>query len=68
MGAQSTTQEAGRDLGAFVAAQEQALLRFTFLLTGGHAAQAQDLLRTVLARIASRGPAGRSTQERAEGD
>lgn len=55
MGAQSMTQETGGDLGAFDAAQGQALLRFTFLLTGGHAAQAEDLLQTVLARIAVRG-------------
>lgn len=51
-------EDAEPDLGSFVGDHGQALLRFAFLLTGGNAAEAEDLLQTVLARLAGRGLGG----------
>jgi RNA polymerase sigma factor (sigma-70 family) len=43
------------ELAAFVAANGQPLLRFAFLLTGGDAPAAEDLLYSVLGRLVERG-------------
>lgn len=45
------------ELAAFVAANGQPLLRFAFLLTGGDGPAAEDLLYSVLGRLAGRGTA-----------
>lgn len=45
-------------LDAFVSDRGQALLRFAFLLTGGRAAEAEDLVQTVLTRLVDRGLGG----------
>jgi RNA polymerase sigma factor (sigma-70 family) len=42
----------------FAAAHGQALLTFAYLLTGGHRAQAEDLVQTVLTRLVARGLQG----------
>ena len=47
--------QTSRCLDDFVHAHGQALLRFAFLLTGGRAAEAEDLVQTVLLRLTARG-------------
>lgn len=42
------------DLGEFAAAHGQTLLRFAFLLTGGRAQDAEDLVQTVLLRLTAK--------------
>ncbi len=49
------TESSDDALGELVAEHGQALLRFAFLLTSGHAADAEDLVQSVLARLAARG-------------
>lgn len=48
----------GDEVGSFVDAHGQALIRFAFLLTSGNGPQAEDLVQTVLARLVARGLAG----------
>jgi RNA polymerase sigma factor (sigma-70 family) len=51
--------EAGVDeVGAFAREHGPALTRFAYLLTGGRAAQAQDLVQSVLTTLVSRGLEG----------
>ena len=47
--------DAGDRVDAFVREEGQALLRFAFLLTGGHASAAEDLVQSVLLRLVDRG-------------
>lgn len=52
---QIEAEPAERSLDAFVREEGQGLLRFAFLLTGGHPASAEDLVQTVLLRLTDRG-------------
>lgn len=55
---QMRTEPPNDALGEFAAEHGQALLRFAFLLTSGHSAEAEDLVQSVLARLAVRGLSG----------
>lgn len=50
-----TDPPSGGSLEAFVRNEGQGLLNFAFLVTGGRAEAAQDLVQTVLTRLVSRG-------------
>lgn len=43
------------DVGSFVARHGDGILRFAFLLTGGRAAEAEDIVQNVLMRLTERG-------------
>ena len=58
IGTDPTSSDVDDDLGAFFAEHGQRLLTFAFLLTGGQAAQAEDLVHNMLARLVARGLQG----------